>query len=44
METLPGSPGMRVMFYKLTTGPRTIYTTFVMLPDGRVGDFDFTRD
>jgi hypothetical protein len=39
-----GSAGRRVWYYKLTTGVKTIYTTFVVLPDGRVADFDFTRD
>jgi hypothetical protein len=43
-EEPSGASGRRVMYYKLTTGGKTIYTTFVVLSDGRVGDFDFTRD
>jgi aminopeptidase N len=39
-----GPSGRRAMLYKLTTGAKTIYLTFVLSPDGRVGDFDFTRD
>jgi aminopeptidase N len=44
VEEPAGSAGLHVMYYKLTTGVKTIYTTFVVLPDGRVADFDFTRD
>jgi hypothetical protein len=44
VEETAGSAGPHVMYYKLTTGVKTIYTTFVVLPDGRVADFDFTRD
>jgi aminopeptidase N len=43
-ETPSGSSGPRILYYKLTAAAKTIYTTFVVLPDGRVGDFDFTRD
>ena len=39
-----GSSGRHMMYYRLTTGAKIIYTTFVVLPDGRVADFDFTRD
>jgi aminopeptidase N len=38
------SSKQRVMYYKLTSGSKTIYITFVVLSDGRLGDFDFTRD
>ena len=31
-------------YYKLTTSSKTIYISLLMLEDGRVGDFDFTRD
>jgi hypothetical protein len=44
VEEPAGSSARHVMYYKLTTGVKTIYTTFVVLPDGRVADFDFTRD
>ena len=44
VEETAGGSGRHVMYYKLTTGAKTIYTTFVVLPDGRVGDFDYTRD
>jgi hypothetical protein len=44
VEEPAGSAGPHVMYYKLTTGVKTIYMTFVVLPDGRVADFDFTRN
>ncbi len=41
----PASPSARrTMLYKVITGAKTIYVTFVVSPDGRVGDFGFTRD
>jgi len=43
-EDPAGPSGRRVLCYKLTTDSKTIYTTFIVMPDGRVGDFDFTRD
>jgi len=43
-EEATDSSRRRAMYYKLMTGAQTIYTTFVVLPDGRVGYFDFTRD
>jgi hypothetical protein len=39
-----GPSARRTMVYKLVTGAKTIYVTFVVSPDGRVGDVDFTRD
>ena len=39
-----GPAARRTMLYKVITGAKTIYVTFVVSPDGRVGDFDFTRD
>jgi aminopeptidase N len=39
-----GSSGTRVLYYKLISGGKTFYTTFGVLPDGRVAEFDFTRD
>jgi hypothetical protein len=44
VEAPAGAARQRTMYYKLTTSAKTIYTTFVVLPDGRVGDFDYTRD
>ena len=43
-EEPAGSSGRRVWYYKLATGDKTIYTTFVVLPNGRVADLDFTRE
>jgi hypothetical protein len=41
----PASPAGSVMsYYKLMTGSKTIYLTMLLLADGRVGNFDFTRD
>jgi len=43
-EEPAGSSGRRVWYYKLVTGDKTIYTTFVALPNGRVAELDFTRE
>ena len=44
VEEPAGPSGRHVIYCKLATGAKIIYTTFVVLPDGRVADFDFTRD
>ena len=39
------SPSGSVMsYYKLTTSSKTVYISLLVLKDGRVGDFDFSRD
>ncbi len=39
-----GSPHGVMRYYKLATSSKTIYLSLLQLEDGRVGDFDFSRD